>query len=826
MPLTDREFLGCGRRTQAGAPDPHVEEALLGAAAVYAADRPFDTIHVFLDLDVDLRRRRLSGVCRTTLKARRAGLKTLQFDAVSLRVQSVRIDGKSARWTSSKDKIIVAASLEEGAQSEVEIKYSVENPAAGLHFVRPGPHARDNPVQLWSQSQPNDARRWFPCHDAPGEKATSEIRVRVPKGFRAVSNGTLIEHSAARSGELWHWRMERPHSIYLIMLAVGKFSEVVEEWDGIPLVYYCEKGREDDARRGFAKTGAAMRILSEKTGVRYPYSRYAQVAVAEFPGGMEHTTATTQTDACLIDKQAALDHDLDTLVAHELAHHWFGNLVTCAEWPHAWLNEGFATYSEVVFLDADRGIDEALYELWLNRRIYLDEASGRYRRPIVCRTYRDPWMIFDRHLYEKGCWVLRMLHLELGDSLFWKGVGHWLRKHADATAQTQDLVVAFEEATGRNVQSFFDQWVYRPGHPILKLRWAWDGKRSKGELHLTQTQSVSGQSPAYRFRVKIHVTGRGWMRDFVMSVDSKEHRFLWRLPGEPLDVEFDPDLELLASLDFEKPLPMWRRQLAGGKTSVSRALAARPVARWGGRRAVAALEAAAKRETFWGASAEMVSALGDVRGHEAVAALRRLLADISHPKVRRVVIETLGRRGTAADARLLAPLARRAPSLGVRAAATKALGLLDYARHRGLIAQNMKTRTYRDVLAAAAVAAVAASRDAGAARRLLKATRPPFAFGARIAAIRAMAEYAIDTPRAVPTLCSLLHEDDERISLIACAELGRTGDERAIPFLEKAAKSAGNPRIRVYAAESLARIKAGSTTRSRLLGPKTSSPLS
>jgi aminopeptidase N len=810
---SDREFLGCGRKLAAGDSGSGVQAALLGVPPVYAPDRPFDTCHVYLDLNVDLNKRRLTGFCRTTVKARRAGLRALSFDAIGLTISKVFFDGKAVRFKNAGKKLVVSApkALVEDEAHDIEVRYSVENPEAGLHFVK-------NPAQMWSQSQPEDARRWFPCHDTPGEKATSEVRATVPAGFRAVSNGVLIDESKSRTKHIYHWKMDRPHSIYLITLAVGRFAEVVEDWDGIPIVYYCEKGREEDARRGFGKTAAAMKIFSEKTGVRYPYARYAQVAAAEYPGGMEHTTATTQTDACLIDKQAFLDHDLDTLIAHELAHQWFGDLVTCAEWPHAWLNEGFATYSEVVFLEADRGHDEALYELLQNRRVYLDEDSGRYRRPIVCRTYTDPWTIFDRHLYEKGCWVLRMLHLELGDALFWKGVGHWLNKHKDGSAQTQDLVAAFEEATGRNLQNFIDQWVYRSGHPVLKLRWSWDKKSRRGELHLTQTQDVSGASPAYKFKAKVRVSGRGWTRDFTEEIDSKEHRFAWKLPGEPLDVEFDPELELLASIKFNKPQSYWLRQLRAGLTSVSRAQAAAHVAAWGGEQAVAALEAAARREKFWGASAEIVAALGSVSGQRAVEALRRLLRTIKNPKVRRTVVEQLGRRGSPEDARMLAPLARSEKSLLVRAEATRALGRLDYAKHRGLIDANLKAVTYRDGVAAAAVGALAASRDPGAARKLLALVKPPHRFGVRIAAIRALAEYSSAAPDAVPALLDQMTESDERISLVACAALGRTNDERALPKLESAAKSAGNPRIRVYATEAIARIKAGAKTKSKLAG--------
>jgi aminopeptidase N len=263
---------------------------------------------------------------------------------------------------------------------------------------------------------------------------------------------------------------------------------------------------------------------------------------------------------------------------------------------------------------------------------------------------------------------------------------------------------------------------------------------------------------------------------------------------------------------------MWRRQLTSGRTAIGRSLASQAVSRWGGERAVADLEAAARRERFWGAQAEIVQSLGGVKGEKAVASLRRLLGALKHPKARRAVVEQLGRRGGAADARTLAPLARADKSLLVRAEATRALGALDFERHRPLIEKNLKAATYRDGVAAAAVAAIAASKDASAARVLLATAQSPARFGARVAAIRALGEYASADAGAVPALCGMLGENDERVSLVACATLGRTADERALPALEKAAKSAGNPRIRVYATESIARIKAGAKTKSKLPG--------
>jgi aminopeptidase N len=789
--------LGCGHRSG-------VQSALLGKPPRYAPDRAFDALHIFLDLDVDLRRRSLSGSCETTVRARRSGVRRLDFNAVGLKVAKILIDGKPARFSHKNGKLSVslAKDLSESAETKVTIKYNVTNPEAGLHFVR-------EPAQMWSQSQPEDARRWFPCHDSPHAKTTSEVRARVPAGYRAVSNGVLVEHAASGGRETWHWKMERPHSIYLITLVVGVFSEIVEDWDGIPVVYYCEKGREADARRGFTKTAKALEFFSEKTGVRYPYPRYAQVAVAEYPGGMEHTTCTTQTDACLIDKRAALDHDLDLLVAHELAHQWFGDLVTCAEWPHAWLNEGFATYFEVLFQEHDKGRDEAEYELLGNARAYFDEESHRYRRAIVCRTYMDPWTIFDRHLYEKGAWVLHMLHEDLGDELWWKAVGHYLRKHRDSSVQTQDLVVAVEEATGRNMQGFFDQWVYRPGHPVLRARWSYDASSKKGSLWLMQTQAVDDAHPAFRFRAHVRVTGRGWVRDFSEDVAAKEHRFGWKLPGEPLNVEFDPEFRLLKKISLAKPSPMWFHQLARGATAVSRGLAADHVARWGGERAVAALALQARREKFWAAAVEIVRALSSVSGAEADRALDGLLSSVKHPKVLRAVVAEVARRARPGAERRLAPFARRHASLGVQAEATRALGALGGGRHQALLLKNLRTPSYRDVLANASVSALASTRDPKVLPRLKAAAVAPSPYGARTAALRALADYASHDPAVVPWLCARVSDPDERLTLAAVAALGATEDERVLPTLERLVKKAGNPRVRVYAEEALTRVKAG-----------------
>jgi aminopeptidase N len=808
--MNDASFLRCSRAFHGSGAAPDIKAVLLGKTPRYSPDRSFDTLHVSIDLRLDLARRSATGSCRTRLRAFRDGARMIHFDAVDMKVSGARIEGRSMRFSHKDGKLSIGlpAALRAGEEVLVEVAYALRDPKAGLHFVYPGPHNRKNPVQVWSQSQPEDARCWFPCHDSPRQKATSELRCTVPKGFMAVSNGALCETTRRGRETTYHWRMDHPHSIYLISLAVGKFSKVSDEWDGIPVDYYCERGREQDARRGFGKTPKAMAFFSRMTGVRYPYGKYAQVAVAEYPGGMEHTTCTTQTDACLIDERAALDNDLDLLVAHELAHQWFGDLVTCRDWSHAWLNEGFATYFEVLFQAHDKGQDEADYELYQNAKAYFEEDSSRYRRPIVCETYKYPWILFDRHLYEKGGWVLHMLRHKLGDDLWWKSINHYLLKFRDRSVETVDLVESIEEATGLNPRAFFDRWVFKSGYPQFRVQQDWDPKSGKASLWVLQTQDVSAEAPLFEVPLTFRFSGKGWEKDFTQQIKAKEQRFTFKLPGAPLNVELDPEHRLLKKSSFTKPLEMWLWQLKKSKSGLSRLLAAPHVARWGSDACAAALEAAARKEPFWAAASEMARVLGGMRTEAAFASLKRLLRD-RRPKVRRAVVEALAHFDRPETTGLVAPLARRDPSIQVVAQACRTLGAIGGTGVLRLLKKKLKTDSYRQVISAGALGGLAATRDPRQLEALRRASRPPYQFGARSQAIRALADYAPVNREVVAWICEAARDPDERINLMAISILGQLEDERAVPALEKAAKESANTRVKVYAEEALARIRQG-----------------
>jgi aminopeptidase N len=325
---------------------------------------------------------------------------------------------------------------------------------------------------VWTQNEPEYAQYWFPCIDSPTDRLISETLVTVPDGFVVLSNGALQGKQKNADGTLtWHWAQKRSHVAYLISVVAGDFEALEQKWGDIPIVSYVPRGRLADAPRSFEKTPEMMRLFSEKIGYRYPWEKYAQICVDEYMwGGMEHTSATTLNLGTLHDERAHLDVSSDNLVSHELAHQWWGDLLTCKDWGELWLNESFATYFATLWTEHDLGNDEAAWERHEEAESYLDEDK-RYRRPIVSYRYDNPNAMFDNHSYPKGGRVLHMLRFELGDERFWRSLNRYCTVNQYRTVETADLRTAVEESTGQGMTWFFDQWLYHGGHPEFEVAW-------------------------------------------------------------------------------------------------------------------------------------------------------------------------------------------------------------------------------------------------------------------------------------------------------------------------------------------------------------------
>ncbi|MEO1133246.1 MAG: M1 family metallopeptidase, partial [Cyanobacteria bacterium J06639_1] len=457
----------------------HKSFALPGAKPQYAPDRPARVEHIHLAIALDLAAKTLEGTCTLTLDPIRSGVSRLTLDACGLDIDTVRCSGgvQPHDYDGEVLTIHLGQPMQVGQKLEVAIAYAARQPQRGIYFIHPTNAYPDKPVQVWTQGEDEDSRYWFPCFDYPGQLATSEIEVTVPAEFTAVSNGKLLNvRDEDGDRKTYHWKQEQVHPTYLMTLAVGRFVEIRDEWRGKPVTYYAEPNLEDRAKLTMGKTPAMIEFFSEIFGYDYPYPKYAQVCVDDFIfGGMENTSCTLLTDRCLIDERAEID-DLrsETLVAHELAHQWFGDLLVIQHWSHAWIKEGMATYAEVLWDERNYGLDHADYHRYQDRCSYMSEDSSRYRRPIVTNVYKVAIELYDRHLYEKGACVYHMLRHWLGQDLFQKAIHTFVNDNAHSTVETVDLIRAIDKATGLNPRSLFDQYVFRGGHPEFKVAYSWD----------------------------------------------------------------------------------------------------------------------------------------------------------------------------------------------------------------------------------------------------------------------------------------------------------------------------------------------------------------
>src|SRR5271166_595066 len=606
--------------------------------AQYAPDRRAHVEHIALTLSFDFKRRILYGRCATTFAAVGGPLAALTLQAGRMSIKGVRVGDKSVTFETAGDELrINVPKLAEGRSTTVTVDYEVHQPEQGIYFIGPDKGYPDKPYQVWTQGQDADAHYWFPCLDHPNAKATSETVVTVPADFFVLSNGALVSETLDKAGKhkTYHWKMDVPHVTYLISVVAGRFVGRTSKAAGVPVSFYVEPGREADGQRSFGKTPEMVRFFSERIGYKYPYAKYAQIAVRDFVfGGMENTTCTTQTDATLHDARAALDFSSDDLVAHELAHQWFGDLLTCKDWSQAWLNEGFATYFDALFKEFDLGEDEFAMQRIADQDIYLKEDGERYRRPIVTNVFREPVDLFDRHLYEKGGCVLHMLRAQLGDDLWWRAINKYVTANAMGSVETVDFARALERVSGRNFARFFDQWVFGAGQPEFSVAYRWDDEAKAAIVDVKQTQPEADGTALFSVPLVLEFgLPRGKRSRVEVVSDAREQTFRFPLAVKPLTFVFDPNADVLKTVKLDVPREMLIRQLAGEPRVASRIAAARALGADASHDVVEALAHSLGSDRFWGVRAEAAKALGRIRNDAALAALVRA-TKVAHPKAR------------------------------------------------------------------------------------------------------------------------------------------------------------------------------------------------
>src|SRR3989440_3545143 len=645
---------------------------LAGDSVQYAPDRPGDVKHVKLVITLDFEQETVRGTVSTTFSTLYEEIKTISFDAIDLHIERVTLasgagggqaEPRELAYSTDGKKLLVTLdhAYHYGEVFTVNVEYHAK-PRTGLHFIKPAPEDPTRLVQAWTFGQPRYHSYWFPCHDAPNDRATTEIIATVPGHFLTVSNGNLLSITDHGATKTHHWRHDVPHATYLISLVVGDFAVIEDSYNGIPVNYSVRPDRQDDAHFYLGKTPEMMRFFSEYTGIEYPYGKYAQTVVELYTGAMEHTTATTHSFMLLLDERAALDFDYVPVVAHELAHQWFGDLVTCRDWPNGWLNEGFATYFEELWGEHDQGTDYFKQSMLDLKHGYLSE-DHHYRRPIVYHVYHsDGFELFDGHMYNKGAWVLHMLRHQLGETGFKRAVKTYLERYREREVITADLERTFEDVTGRSLARFFQQWVYQGGYPAFEVNYSWDSEHSTARVKVRQTQQVDDLTPCFVTPVELAFTiptsdeaakddnttdtRTVTMRVMLGEDGQVEQSFYVPLERQPLMVRFDPDGWLLKTLKFERPAKMLRYQLAHDPDILGRIEAAEALGEEGDDESLDALKQILLTDNFWGVRNAAASALGVIGNAKAQDVLLQGLQELDpteFSRTRAAIAGALGR---------------------------------------------------------------------------------------------------------------------------------------------------------------------------------------
>ncbi|MGB2752152.1 MAG: M1 family metallopeptidase [Pyrinomonadaceae bacterium] len=479
----------------------------------FTRPQTFDVRHYSIRASFDRTKKMVLGDTTVSLSPLKADLRTVELDAVDIAFDSVTLDGKPAQFKTVDGKVIVTLDKGYGPSDVIALQFKyTASPKKGVYFVDAESGRSAHSAQIWTQGEAEEARHWIPSYDFPSDKATTEEYLNVEKDETVIGNGELIGKESNADGTVtWHYKMPVPHSTYLISFVIGKYVKVEDKHGDIPLGFYVYPGREETAKKAFGDTAKMMAVFEELTGVKFPYNKYDQTIVAKFQfGGMENITATTMSDNEIFFADFDFGKSIVTdLVSHELAHSWFGDLVTCRNWAELWLNEGFATYMEAAYREKVNGREDYISKVRSDAGDFLvDDSINRKRHGLYNRRAADVNGLFDNAAitYNKGGAVLHMLREQVGTENFWKAVNIYLNRHKLANVESTDLKRAMEEVSGQDLGWFFDQWVYGISAPKLTVKPVYSTRTKTLKLTITQTQKPEAMvTSAFRMPMDIEI---------------------------------------------------------------------------------------------------------------------------------------------------------------------------------------------------------------------------------------------------------------------------------------------------------------------------------
>lgn len=520
----------------------------------------YDVLHYRAEFSFDIEEKQLLGSNRMTIKSLRNDFDRCLLDAGNnITINEITDEcGNSLEFSHKEDKLMILLheKYKYNDTASFIIEYLAADPENDQKIFYDA--SESYPAMIWGPNFPNRVRNWMPCYDFPNDKVTHEMIIHAPEGFKAVSNGALIGVTPEDSGgSVWHWKQDLPHSTYLFVLAVAPYVVYEDALGDLPVNYWIFPHDSASALTAFGRTPEIIEFFNKLFDFEYPWAKCDQVMIQPMGGAAESTTATLYSNGLIgnLDEKGLKDYSFDRIIAHETAHHWWGDLITLRTWSQTWLNESFGTYCDYIWTNRTKGEDEGIVDLEGKKNAYLNEANSKYIRPIVFNRYEEalPGQNFDRHTYQKGALMLHLLRSILGDDLFFRTIHYFLHKHAFEPVDTYDFMKAVKEATGQNMDWFFEQFFFRPGHPVFEVSKTWDSSENILRMKISQVQdTLHGVPYAFRIPIKIGFYTLDGKTVKQLWIDEREELFEFSLNEEPKMVKFDDDGLLLKELSYNQ----------------------------------------------------------------------------------------------------------------------------------------------------------------------------------------------------------------------------------------------------------------------------------
>ncbi len=645
-----------------GDDDLSTEEAVAGddPLPVYHAayHRTQDLLHTELRLRFDWEKEQVIGQATLELTPLAYPSNQLRLDAKGFHFKAIRLVGsqKDLAYTYEGEQQEVFIQLDRtyqpGEKYAVFIDYIATPEASGgsaaitsdkgLFFINPRGEEGDKPRQIWTQGETENNSRWFPTIDKPNERCTQEMYITVEDRYKTLSNGLLLSATKNNDGTRTdYWKMDLPHAPYLFMLAIGEFSVIEDEkWNGIPVDYYVEEKYAPYAKDIFPYTPEMLTFFSELTGVAYPWAKYSQVVVRDYvSGAMENTTGVIFGEFMYGDDRELMDVDVnEKIVAHEMFHHWFGDYVTCESWSNLTLNEGFANYSEYLWMEQKHGRDAADAHLIDEWGGYLGGLQqGGEPHELIWTDYNDKEEMFDAHSYNKGGSVLHMLRYYLGDAVFFKAINQYLVKNQYSPVEVEQLRLAFEEASGQDLHWFFNQWFHKAGHPRLKLTYGYSPETREAYIEVEQIQTTRFNVPAIfqlPVTVDVYTNGSVMPERHQVMINQRKQRLNFPARSQPDAIIFDAEHTLLAEIQDNRSAEAYIGQFKYGQRLLDRLEPLQYLAQEGDEEALAALLPQALADSYHGVRLAALEALPESIDENTRLSLRQLAASDPNSEVR------------------------------------------------------------------------------------------------------------------------------------------------------------------------------------------------